>query len=88
MGYKINFTETFSKSFGKLTKIERDRIEKKLEILVINPFHPSLRTKKLKGHDGKFEFSVNMDIRVIWEYRGDTILLMLDVGHHGILDRY
>lgn len=34
-----------------------------------------------------FEFSVNMDIRVIWEYDGETLILLLDIGHHDILTR-
>ena len=35
-----------------------------------------------------FEFSVNMDIRVIWEYDGETLILLLDIGHHDILNQF
>lgn len=29
-----------------------------------------------------------MDVRVIWEYEGDTLILLLDIGHHDILDQF
>ena len=31
--------------------------------------------------------SVNMGIRIIWFYEGDEIIMLLDVGHHDILDK-
>lgn len=30
----------------------------------------------------------NMDVRVIWEYDGDTLILLLDIGHHDILNQF
>ena len=65
-----------------MTAIEQKQIAKKLNLLKQNPFHPSLRTKKVRGLDGVFEMSVNMDIRVIWKYAGAIILILIDVGHH------
>lgn len=29
-----------------------------------------------------------MDIRVIWEYDGETLILLLDIGHHDILNQF
>ena len=80
MEYKITFTERFQKSFKKL-----DINEKK--ILKNNPMHPSLRTKRIQGIEGLFECSVNMDIRIIWYYEKDRIIVLLDVGHHDILNK-
>lgn len=62
--------------------------EKKLEILEMDPLYPSLRTKRIQGTVDLFEFSVNMDVRVIWQYDGDTIILLLDIGHHDILNQF
>lgn len=28
------------------------------------------------------EMSVNMDIRILWKYKDNVIILLLDVGHH------
>lgn len=40
-------------------------MSRKLSLFAENPLHPSLRVKRIQGADGLFEFSVNMDIRVI-----------------------
>ena len=53
-----------------------------------NPTHPSLRVKRIQGTNDLFEFSVNMDIRVIWFYDEDTIAALIDIGHHDILKKY
>ena len=34
-----------------------------------------------------FECSVNLDIRIIWFYEGEQLILLLDVGHHDMLDK-
>lgn len=54
----------------------------KLKLLAQNPFHPSLRTKKVQGLDKVFEMSVNMDIRILWRYENGIIILLIDIGHH------
>jgi len=54
----------------------------KLKLLIQNPFYPSLRTKKVRRLDKVFEMSVNMDIRILWTYESDVIILLLDAGHH------
>ncbi|MDR2692650.1 MAG: hypothetical protein LBB74_00335 [Chitinispirillales bacterium] len=53
-----------------------------------DPFYPSLRTKKLKGKSGRYESSVNMDIRLIWRFENGKIILLLNIGHHDILKNY
>lgn len=66
----------------KLSPPEQKAVVQKLKILAGNPFHPSLRTKKVQGLDNVFEMSVNMDIRILWQYKNGVIILLLDVGHH------
>jgi len=69
-----------------MTADEQRLIARKIEILKANPDHRSLRTKplRLKKGDNKYESSVNMDIRLIWQLDGDQIILG-DVGHHDML---
>lgn len=86
MKFKIVFTKAFEKSLKKLTPIEQRQVAIKLKILQTSPFHPSLRTKKIKGFDGLFECSVNMDIRILWHYEGMEIIIILDIGHHSIIN--
>ena len=88
MAFKITFTDRFQKHFKDLNEIEKKQLRNKLTILSENPLHPSLRTKRIQGTEDLFECSVNMDIRIIWDYEGDTIIILVDVGHHDILKKY
>ena len=82
--YRLEPTKAFIKNLKKLSKNEQKTIARKLELLVQNPFHPSLRTKKVQSLENVFECSVNTDIRILWTYKGDKIILMLDIGRHDI----
>ena len=88
MTYRITYTKRFEKNLKKLTAAERAQLKKKLEVLIMDPLYPSLRTKRIQGTEDLFEFSVNMDVRVIWQYEGDTLILLLDIGHHDILNKF
>ena len=88
MAYKITYTERFLKHFKDLNEQEKKQLRNKLNILAENPSHPSLRTKRIQGTKDLFECSVNMDIRIIWYYEGDKLIILLDVGHHDILKQY
>lgn len=88
MACKITYTKRFLKNFKRLNAAEKAQLKKKLELLMQDPLYPSLRTKRIQGTASLFEFSVNMDVRVIWEYEGDTLILLLDIGHHDILDQF
>ena len=87
MKFKIVITETFEKNLKKLTHIEQRQMASKLKLLQTNPYYPSLRTKKIKGFQDLFECSVNMDIRILWKYEGADIIIILDIGHHFIVDK-
>jgi len=83
--YSFEPTKMFLKSLKKLSQNEQKAVARKLVLLAQNPFHPSLRTKKVQSLENIFECSVNMDIRILWTYKNDKIILILDVGHHDIL---
>ena len=88
MAFQITFTDRFRKHYNNLTETEKKQLRNKLALLSENPLHPSLRTKRIQGTEGLFECSVNMDIRIIWYYEGDTLIILVDVGHHDILKKY
>jgi len=83
--YHLEPTKAFKKNLKKLSQNEQKAVARKLIILSKNPFHPSLRAKKVQGLDDVFECSVNMDIRILWTYKDGRIILVLDVGHHNIV---
>lgn len=80
--YKLKYTKAFEKNLKKLSRTEQKAVAQKLKILAENPFYPSLRTKKVQGLDNVFEMSVNMDIRILWQYENGVIILLIDIGHH------
>jgi mRNA-degrading endonuclease YafQ of YafQ-DinJ toxin-antitoxin module len=83
--YKLEYSKTFAKSLKKLSAVEQRATAVKLKMLVENPLHPSLRTKKVQRLKDVYESSVNMDIRVLWMHKGNRLILLLQIGHHDIL---
>lgn len=78
---KIYYSEQFAENVQQLSGKMKKVIQRKLEILLENPQHPSLRTKKIKGRENVFEASMTMNIRITWQYFGDGILLR-NIGKH------
>ena len=89
MSYRVIYAKSFTKALKRLTQMEQKMVVRKVVQLAENPFYPSLRSKKIKGTTDLFECSVNMDIRIIWKYNelDKKLLMMLDVGHHSIVDK-
>jgi len=83
--YNLEPTKAFKKSLKKLSGNEQRTVAGKLKILAKDPFHPSLRTKKVQSLKDVFECSVNMDIRILWKHEGNRLILLIDIGHHDIL---
>ena len=88
MAYQITYTERFQKHYQTLTPQEKKLLRKKLELFSENPTYPSLRTKHIQGTDKLYECSVNMDIRIVWYYQGNAMIIIVDVGHHDILRHF
>jgi len=88
MNYQFVYSKDFKKHYKNLSVTERKQVTNKPALLAQNPNHPSLRTKRVKGTDTLFESSVNMDIRIIWYYDGDKIIVLVGVGHHDILKQF
>ena len=88
MAFQFTFTDRFQKHYRALTESEKKQLQNKLRLLAENPMHPSLRTKRIQGTNDLFECSVNMDIRIIWYYERDTMIILVDVGHHDILKQF
>ena len=81
MTYQLQPARGFLRQYARLQKREREAIDAKLRMLAQNPWHPSLRLKRIRTTD-LFEASVNMDIRLVLDFVGDTVIVLLDVGHH------
>ena len=62
------------------------RTNDKLKIFISNPFHPSLRTKKMEDPRNIWEASVTMQYRFTFTRDGDRVYLRR-IGTHDILKK-
>ena len=86
--YQVVPSKEFYKELRNLSDVDKKRVVDKLLIFEDNPFHPSFRTKKTNGNSGYYESSINMDIRILWYFEEDRIIILTDVGHHDVLKKY
>ena len=77
----IQYTELFREKAQGLPAEIKKALRAKLELMIENPRHPSLRAKKIQGQDGIFEASVTMSVHMTWQYTEDGILLR-NIGEH------
>ena len=82
MAYQFSYLPRFMQNFANLDPISQKSVRKAVEILAENPKHPSLRAKRVQGTDRVFEASANMDIRLIWQYESENVILLRNCGHH------
>lgn len=78
---KIQYSENFIAGIQSLSMEAKKALRQKLGIMLQNPRHPSLRTKKIQGRNGILEASITMSIRITWEYTEDGIFLR-NIGEH------
>jgi hypothetical protein len=77
----VYYSELFDDKGKELPVEVRRALKNKLELLLENPRHPSLRSKKIQGQDNIFDSSITINIRMTWQYTGDGILLR-NIGAH------
>jgi mRNA-degrading endonuclease RelE of RelBE toxin-antitoxin system len=78
---RVYYSDKFVDSAKKLSGEVKEALKKKLDVMLDNPQHPSLRTKKIQGQKDVFESSITMGIRITWQYIDDGIYLR-NIGEH------
>ena len=81
--YPNSYIRRARKFLGKHPGIHK-QYRKTLQLLELNPYHPSLRLHKLQGRlDGLSSVSINISYRIVIEMiiDGDEILLV-NIGEH------
>jgi proteic killer suppression protein len=87
MKYELIFTESYTRRAVKFLKRHpalRNQYRKTLELLELNPKHPSLRLHKLTGLLAELHsVSINISYRLTLEFlvEGNTIL-PVNIGKH------
>ncbi len=87
--YRLIFTESYLKREKRFLKRHPelvDRYKKVLKLFELNPNHPSLRLRKLKGKlAGKYSVSITMSYRIILTFAvTEKGIVLIDVGSHDI----
>ncbi len=87
MTYQLIYTDSYNKRAKKLLRKHpeiHNQYRKTLQLLELNPFHPSLRLHGLEGRlKGLSSVSINMSYRIVLELevKEDEIVL-INVGRH------
>jgi len=84
---EIIYTESYNKRATKFIKKHPDLLsqyQKTLELLEMNPHHPSLRLHKLKGKLSElYSISINISYRISIDFIfEDDKIIPIDVGSH------
>ena len=78
---KIVFEKHFLKRVSKLPTGVQGKMSKLLLLLEEDPFHPTLRTKRLAGTlIGLLSFRVTRNHRVVFRFIDETTIQLLDAG--------
>ena len=87
MKYELIFTDSYTRRAIRFLRKHphvRGQYQKTLELLELNPFHPSLRLHKPQGAlSGLHAVSINRSYRITLEFliKG-TVILPVHVGQH------
>jgi mRNA-degrading endonuclease YafQ of YafQ-DinJ toxin-antitoxin module len=82
---KITSTESFKKDYRHLPLYIKEIFERKIRLFMDNIQHPSLRIKKMQGHENRRECSITMFYRFTFEIRSDCYILRRIGPHDDVL---
>ena len=81
-----HFSNRFKKEYADLPKEIQETFDKKFRLFLNNIHHPSLRVKKIKGTENRWEGSVTMNYRFTFQI-SEGIVLFRRIGTHDLLNR-
>lgn len=81
---KVFISKSFKKSYDKLDRADKVRVDITVEKFHKDPFNVSLNNHKLKGELKDFRsISAGFDLRLLYiEEGGHTIITFIKVGRH------
>ncbi len=87
MNYKLIYTDSYNKRASKFLRKHPELLsqyKKILQLLELDPYHPSLRLHALKGKlEGLFSISINISYRITLEMIiTEKEVIPVNVGHH------
>lgn len=90
MSYRLTFTEHYNKCAARFLKQHPDlekQYLKTLQLLELNPHHPSLRLHQLSGRlSGLHSVSINLSYRITLELlMTEAEIIPVNVGDHNVV---
>lgn len=90
MLYALVFTEQYNRRAARFLRQHpqvRQQYMKTLQLLELNPSHPSLRLHPLRGRlEGLHSVSINLSYRITLELLiDDTRIVLVNVGDHQVV---
>lgn len=87
MPFQLIYPESYIKGARKFLRKHpevHNQYRKTLELLELNPFHPSLRLHALEGRlNGLSLVSINMRYRIVLEFEiNNEEIILINVGDH------
>jgi addiction module RelE/StbE family toxin len=83
---QVDFNPRFVRQYHKLSYKMQKQFDDRLVLFLENPTASLLRIHPLKGRmDGYWSMNVSGDVRAIYTYKGETIVVFMLIGTHSQL---
>ena len=83
---KIAYSPAFARAYKKQIKNQsglQKLFSERVDLFIQDPYHPQLRTHKLKGILKDFySFSLDYDLRVIFYFPSENEVIFENIGNH------
>ena len=85
---KILYKPVFVRQLNKLHTEFQEEVLEKIELLKDTSNHKHLKVHKLHGRlAGRYSFSVNYRIRIVFAYLSKQEIVLLAIGEHGVYEK-
>lgn len=82
---KVYFTPSFVRQLRSMSEDIREEAFEKIDLFKNRRNHNILKVHKLKGRlAGRFSFSVNYRIRIVFRFISDSEAVLLAIGDHDV----
>ena len=79
--YIVVPTHQFERAYKRLNRNIQNQVDKTIDLLMIDPRHPSLRTHKRKEDKTIWQARVTSNYRLYFQMTGETITLLSVTAH-------
>jgi len=85
----IHYTPEFERRYRGLPAAIQKKAERREKLFRENPFHPSLRTEKLKPKEKEYwSFRIDNEYRILFRFANGNKIVFLTCGHHNWVYQY